>query len=383
MIGAANTRSRGMAFGEIASMEECERAVRTAIQGAQKMANLRVDHVIVGFSGGRPRSYGVAGEVEVENGTVAERDIGAVLASCDVPDYGHDREALHALPVNFALDGRSGLTDPRGQIGRDLAVDMHLVTVGAAPLRNILHCVRRCDLELGGIVVSSYASGVASLVEDEQELGAACVDIGAGATGVSIFLRRQMIYSDAVRMGGQHVTSDISQGLQVSMQDAERLKTMHGGLVATGLDDRDMIELPSILGDWDNDRRQIEPLRADRGDAAARRGDPRGGAGAARRLGLRVPAEPAHRADRRLARRSRGSSRSRRASSGGSAGSASRSGFRGCRSRPPARPSRPRSASPCTSPTRRTNAGTSRCRPTGTGRGGWRARFDGSRTTGN
>ena len=41
------------------------------------------------------------------------------------------------------------------------------------------------------------------------------------------------------------------------MQDAERLKTMHGGLVATGLDDRDMIELPSILGDWDHDRRQI------------------------------------------------------------------------------------------------------------------------------
>jgi cell division protein FtsA len=41
------------------------------------------------------------------------------------------------------------------------------------------------------------------------------------------------------------------------MTDAERLKTMHGGLVATGLDDRDMIELPSILGDWDHDRRQI------------------------------------------------------------------------------------------------------------------------------
>ena len=257
VIGAANTRSRGIAFGEIAAMEECERAVRTAIQGAQKMAGLRVDHVIVSFSGGRPRSYGVTGEVEVLNGAVAERDIGHVLAACEVPDYGHDREALHALPVNFALDHRSGLTDPRGQVGKDLAVDMHLVTVAATPLRNILHCIRRCDLELGGIVVSSYASGLASLIEDEQELGAACVDIGAGATSVSIFVRRQMIYADCVRMGGVHVTSDICQGLQVSMQDAERLKTMHGGLVATGLDDRDMIDLPSILGDWENDRRQI------------------------------------------------------------------------------------------------------------------------------
>jgi cell division protein FtsA len=257
VIGAANTRSRGIAFGEIAAMDECERAIRTAIQGAQKMASLRVDHVIVSFSGGRPRSYGVTGETEVLNGSVVERDIGHVLAACEIPDYGHDREALHALPVNFALDHRSGLTDPRGQIGRNLTVDMHLVTVAQTPLRNILHCIRRCDLELGGIVVSSYASGLASLIEDEQELGAACIDIGAGTTGVSIFVRRQMIYADCVRMGGSHVTSDICQGLQVSMQDAERLKTMHGGLVATGIDDRDMIELPSILGDWDHDRRVI------------------------------------------------------------------------------------------------------------------------------
>ena len=122
VIGAANTRSRGMAFGEIAAMEECERAVRTAIQGAQKMAGLRVDHVIVSFSGGRPRSYGCSGEVEVEHGAVAERDIGHVLAACEIPDYGHDREALHALPVNFALDERTGPDRParadRQQPGR-------------------------------------------------------------------------------------------------------------------------------------------------------------------------------------------------------------------------------------------------------------------------
>ena len=257
VIGAANTRSRGMHCGDISAMEECERAVRTAIQGAQKMANLRVDHVIVSFSGGRPRSYGLAGEVEVEAGAVAERDVGHVLAACEVPDYGQDRDAIHALPVNFCLDQTSGLIDPRGQIGRRLSVDMHVVTVGAVQLRNVVQCMRRCDLELAGVVVAPYAAGLSSLVEDEQELGAACIDMGGGTTGLSIFVRRQMIYADCVRMGGAHITSDICQGLQVSMQDAERLKTMHGGLVATGLDDRDMIELPSILGDWEHDRRQI------------------------------------------------------------------------------------------------------------------------------
>jgi cell division protein FtsA len=257
VIGAANTRSRGVRFGEIAEMEETERAVMTAIQAAQKMANLRVDHVIVSYAGGRPRSYGVTGEAEVLNGAVRERDIGEVLSACELPDYGGDREVLHALPVNFVLDGRTGLTDPRGQTGRRIEVDMHLLTVGATSLQNILHCVRRCDLDLAGIVNSSYAAAVASLTEDEQELGAACIDIGGGATGIAVFVRRQMIYADSVRMGGHQVTADICQGLQVSMTDAERLKTVHGGLVATGLDDRELIELPSVLGDWDHDRRQV------------------------------------------------------------------------------------------------------------------------------
>lgn len=84
---------------------------------------------------------------------------------------------------------------------------MHLLTIAATPLRNVLHCIRRCDLELAGIVTAPYAAGLASLVEDEQELSAACIDMGAGVTGISIFVRRQMIYADSVRMGGGHITS--------------------------------------------------------------------------------------------------------------------------------------------------------------------------------
>ncbi|GAB1362723.1 hypothetical protein MASR1M32_19590 [Rhodobacter sp.] len=62
IIGAATTRSRGVRFGEISVMNETERAIRTAVQAAQKMANVRVDHVIACFSGAEPRSYGLAGE---------------------------------------------------------------------------------------------------------------------------------------------------------------------------------------------------------------------------------------------------------------------------------------------------------------------------------
>lgn len=257
VIGVATTRSRGVRFGEISSMEETERAIRTAVQGAQKMANMRVDHVIACFSGARPRSYGLAGQVDLERGVVADSDIGRVLASCDVPDYGTGREAIHAMPVNFTLDQATGLNDPRGQIGHALSVDMHVLTIDTRVTENLLVCLKRCDLELAGVASSAYASAISALVEDEQELGAACIDLGGGTTSLSIFLRKHMVYADNVRIGGGHVTSDISQGLQIPKDLAERIKTFHGGVVATGLDDREMIDIGGQTGDWEHDRRQV------------------------------------------------------------------------------------------------------------------------------
>nr|WP_319246807.1 cell division protein FtsA [uncultured Celeribacter sp.] len=257
VIGAATTRSRGVRFGEIDAMAETERAIRTAVQAAQKMAQTRVDHVIACFSGGQPRSYGLSGQVELEGETVSEQDVARVLAASEVPDYGMNRDVLHAQPVNFALDHRSGLADPRGQIGQNLAVDMHMLTVDSATIQNLLYCIKRCDLEVAGLASGAYVSGISALVEDEQELGAACVDMGGGATDVSIFMKKHMIYADSVRMGGDHVTSDIAMGLQIPTATAERIKTFYGGVVATGMDDREMIEVGGDSGDWEKDRRTV------------------------------------------------------------------------------------------------------------------------------
>jgi cell division protein FtsA len=110
---------------------------------------------------------------------------------------------------------------------------------------------------LAGSASSSYVSGISSLVEDEQELGAACIDMGGGSTGLSIFIKKHMIFADSVRLGGDHVTADIAKGLQVPLVVAERIKTKHGGVQATGMDDREMIEIGGDSGDWDKDRRQI------------------------------------------------------------------------------------------------------------------------------
>jgi cell division protein FtsA len=257
VIGAAVTRSRGVRFGEVDAMPETERAIRTAVQAAQRMAEVRVDHVIACFSGGRPLSWGASGEVTLGEEPCTVGDVARVLASIEAPEQPEGRETLHAQPVNFGIDHRTSLRDPRGQTGGALAADVHLLTVDAHAVGSLLTCVQRCDLELAGLASAPYAAATAALVEDERELGAACVDMGAGTTGLSIFLRGHMVHADTIRLGGAHVTSDIGQGLRLPTADAEAIKCREGGVVATGRDDTHAIELRGDTGDWCHDRRTI------------------------------------------------------------------------------------------------------------------------------
>lgn len=257
VVGAGITQSRGVRLGEIVEMEETERAIRTALERAEKHAGARVDQVIATVSGARPKSMSSFGEIELEGEEATGRDISRALNAADWPDRREGREMIHAMPVNFTLDGRTATADPRGMAAKSLAVDIHAISVDRTPLRNLAASVRRCDLELAGVVASSYAAGLASLVEDEQKLGAACIDLGAGSTDISVFLRGHLIHSDSARLGGDHLTQDISVGLSMPATDAERIKTRHGGAIATGLDDRDLIEAPHLGESHPADRRRI------------------------------------------------------------------------------------------------------------------------------
>ena len=166
-----------------------------------EIGKFSVDHVIACVSGGSPCSYGLEGGIDIKNEIVNDKDIADVLGSCVIPGLESDREILHAQPVNFSLDHRTGLSDPRGQIGKYLSVDMHMLTIKEKTIQDLAYCVKRCDLELAGVASSSYMSALSSLVEDEKELGAACIDLGGGSTNISIFWKKHMIFAETIKMG--------------------------------------------------------------------------------------------------------------------------------------------------------------------------------------
>ena len=65
------------------------------------------------------------------------------------------REIIHALPVNFSVDGKHGYMDPRGISGAKLSVDVNIVSIQSTIIKNMVSCLNKCDLSLAGIATCS------------------------------------------------------------------------------------------------------------------------------------------------------------------------------------------------------------------------------------
>lgn len=251
VIGIGHQRSRGVKSGVVVDLDQAEQAIRLAVDAAERMAGVTVESLIVNVSCGRIASEAYSASVALGGHEIVEADIRRVLAAGREHSVTPERSVLHSLPIGYSIDGNGGIRDPRGMLGERLGVDMHVVTGEAAPLRNLELCIARCHLQVEAMVATPYASGLAALVEDETELGVACVDLGGGTTTISVFMDGQFVHADALAIGGQHVTTDIARGLSTRIEDAERLKTMHGSALPSVSDERDIL---SVLPIGDDDR---------------------------------------------------------------------------------------------------------------------------------
>ena len=249
VLGIGHQRSRGVKSGVIIDLDAAEQSIRLAVDAAERMAGLTVDSLIVNISAGRLKSETFTASVNLGGHEVEQTDIRRVLAAGAKQALAAERHLVHSLPVGYTLDGERGIRDPLGMLGDSLGVDMHVLTADAAPLRNLELCINRCHLSVEAIVATPYASGLAALVGDEAEMGAACIDMGGGTTTISVFSEGKFIHADAVAIGGTHVTMDVARGFSTRMEDAERLKVMYGSALPSAADDRDLISVPPICDD--------------------------------------------------------------------------------------------------------------------------------------
>ncbi len=246
IIGIGHQKSRGIKSGVVVDLDEAEQAIRLAVDAAERMSGLTVETLVVNLSAGRLKSETFSATINLGGGEVTASDVKRVLAAGAQKARASERDVIHSLPVGYILDQERGIADPGGMLGETLGVEMHVVTGDSAPRRNLELDINRAHLTVEHMVATPYASGLAALVDDEAELGAACIDLGGGTTTISVFAGGKFIHADAVPIGGNHITLDLARGLSTGIDDAERLKVMHGSALPASDDERDFVSVTPI-----------------------------------------------------------------------------------------------------------------------------------------
>ncbi len=246
VVGYGCTRSRGIKSGFVIDLDEAERAIRLAVDAAERMAEMTVGSLIVSTTCGRFSSDSFTAQLDIGHRAVTLSDIHKVLGAGGIESARDGRVVVHALPTGYRLDGQSGIADPEGMVGSELGLDLHVLSADEAPLRNLELALNRCHLEMETVAAAPYASALSTMVDDEAELGIACVDIGGGTTSLAIFQGGTFAHGNVTPVGGHHITLDIARGLSTGLSNAERLKVRHGSALPTPSDDHDFIAVPEI-----------------------------------------------------------------------------------------------------------------------------------------
>ena len=251
VLGFGHTLARGIKGGAVIDLADAEAAVRQAVDAAERSAKMQLHSVVVSVSAGRPASELFSASIDVAS-SISERDIARVLAAGRRHSARPGRAVLHSLPIGYVLDNANGIRDPRGMLGRRFGIDMHVATTDVSVARNLMLAIERCHLDVEAMVASSYVAGLSTLADDEADLGAALIDMGAGTTTIAVFAGGRFMHTDGFALGGRHVTLDLARGLNARVSDAERIKTLYGSVLTGAADERDMIAVPPV----DNDERE-------------------------------------------------------------------------------------------------------------------------------
>ncbi|MCX7680135.1 MAG: cell division protein FtsA [Spirochaetes bacterium] len=250
VAGVGVAPSKGLKNGVIVNIDNTVASIVKAIEDAELMAGCEVNTVYVGITGTHVKGENQRGVVAISNRNrvVNAAELKRVFEAAQAIKVPADREIVHVLSKEFAVDDQSGIKDPIGMSGVRLEAEVHIITASSTSIQNVIKSVHKAGFQCADVIFSPLASSEACLAQDEKDLGVALVDIGGGTCDIMVFVEGGVAYSSVLPVGGIHVTNDISIGLMTPLEAAEVIKKKHGCAVVDLVDASETIEVPSVGG---------------------------------------------------------------------------------------------------------------------------------------
>lgn len=224
VIGVCSYPSKGIKKGVVVNIDDATSAISESVTAAERMAGVTVSDVYVSINGEQVTSLNNKGVIAVASSEITIDDTYRAIENARTLSLPDNLNPIHIIPREFVVDNQGGIKYPIGMSGGRLEVETHIITAPNSYWQNIKKCVDQIGSNVYDVIFTGWASSLAVLTDTEKELGVTLLDIGSGTTTICIFQEGSIIYSGCIPLGGNSLTSDIAIGLQVSLEEAEKIK---------------------------------------------------------------------------------------------------------------------------------------------------------------
>ncbi len=171
------------------------------------------------------------------------KDVASAIIQVRNVEIPEDKVLIDIVPDKFILDDGKAVDDPVGKFSNNFTLTAQVILAEKDYIRKLTSIFKKCGLEIDGVVPISLAERNLVLDANEFSDNVMILDIGAGNTEIGIFNGSTFIYTNSIGLGGDNITNDIAYVLEISNEEADKLKRQYGLALKSFIDNDNNIVL--------------------------------------------------------------------------------------------------------------------------------------------
>ena len=234
----------GLKKGKIINEEDITLSIAKTIQDAEEETNLKINSAYVTIPGKYVTivQNTITKDVKDKYAGISVRDVQNAIMQVKDIDIPESETLIDIVPDKIVLDNGNVVADPVGNLSSSFTISAQVILAQKDYVRQLHNIFKKAGLEIDGIVPTTLAER--NLVLDKNELhdNVMILDIGAGNTDIGVFEGSSFIYTNSIPVGGDNITNDIAVVLNISEEEADKLKRQYGLALKSYIDnDNDII----------------------------------------------------------------------------------------------------------------------------------------------
>ncbi|MCR5146535.1 MAG: cell division protein FtsA [Clostridia bacterium] len=245
ILCSTNQACNGIKKGKIIDEDEIVQAINRVVSDAQSDTNLKINSAYLTVHGRYVRivQNSVVKEVKDKYAGITVKDVSAAIMQAKDIDVPEDMSIIDIVADKFILDDGKSVTDPIGNFSSQFTLKAQVILAEKEYMRQLVGIFKRADLDIDGLVPITLAER--NLVLDTHELtdNVMILDVGAGNTDIGVFNGSEFVYTNTIPLGGDNITNDIAVVLNITHDEADKLKKQYGLAMKSYIDNDNEILL--------------------------------------------------------------------------------------------------------------------------------------------